>query len=143
MGFRIRDGSRDDCKPLEALTAALRGNVFADQGYLSQALLLCLWQRCLYLVIGIRRNMRNDLMPLLDKVILRKRFIVETPFSKLKSNMVLEHTRHRSPVNTLVHILSYLAAYILAQPKINIGNVGIPDPMPSIPIISSAYLEFG
>ena len=46
--------------------------------------------------------------------------------------MGLEHTRHRSPVNTLVHILSCLAAYTLAQPKVNIGTIGIPNTMPSI-----------
>ena len=50
--------------------------------------------------------MKNSLLPLLDKVLLRKRFII----------MGLEHTRQRSPVNALVHILSCLAAYTLAQP---------------------------
>jgi len=80
--------------------------------------------------------MKNDLMPLLNKVLLRKRFIIETLFNKLKSSMVLEHTRHRSPISALIHILSCLAAYTLAQPKINIDNVGIPDPMPSIPTTS-------
>ena len=42
---------------------------------------------------------------------LRKRFIIETLFNKLKSGMGLEHTRHRSPINALVHIVSCLAAY--------------------------------
>ena len=46
--------------------------------------------------------------------------------------MSLGHTRHRSPINTLVHILSYLAAYTLAQPKVKIDNIGIPNTMPSI-----------
>ena len=46
--------------------------------------------------------------------------------------MGLEHTRHRSPINALVYILSCLAAYTLAQPKIKIGNMGIPSTMPSI-----------
>ena len=59
--------------------------------------------------------MKNDLLPLLDNVLLRKRFMIETLFDKLKSSMGLEHTRHRFPVNTLVHILSCLAADTLAQ----------------------------
>ena len=67
-------------------------------------------------------------MPLLDNVLLRKRFMMETLFDKLKSSMGLEHTRHRSPATALVHILSCLAAYTLAQPKVNIGNVAIPRP---------------
>ena len=89
---------KDDRKPLEALTAALQGKVFADKGYLSKALLERLWQRGLHLVTSIRRNMKNYLMPLLNKLLSRKRFIIETLFNKLKSDMGLEHTRHRSPL---------------------------------------------
>ena len=132
MAFRITDGSRDDRKPLEDMTAALQGKIFADKGYVSKWLLERLWQRGLHLVTSIRRNMKNYLIPLLDKVLLRKRFIIETLFDKLKSSMGLEHTRHRSPVNALVHILSCLAAYTLAQPKVKIGTIGIPNTMPSI-----------
>ena len=98
MAFTITDGSKDERKPLEALTAALQGKVFADKGYLSKTLLERLWQRGLHLVTSIRRNMKNYLMPLLDKLLLRKRFIIETLFNKLKSGMGLEHTRHRSPL---------------------------------------------
>ena len=71
--------------------------------------------------------MKNHLMPLLDNLLLRKRFIIETLFHKLKSHMRLEHTRHRSPVNALVHIFSCLAAYTLAQPKVKMGPVVMPD----------------
>ena len=66
-----------------------------------------LWQRGLHLITGIRRDMKNHLVPLLDKLLLRKRFIIETLLVKLKSHMGLEHTRHRSPSNALVHIFSW------------------------------------
>ena len=79
--FKITDGSRDDHQPLEALTTVLEGKVLADQGYLSNSLLERLRQRGLHLLTGIRRNMKNDLTPLLDKVLLRKRFIIETLFA--------------------------------------------------------------
>ena len=73
--------------------------------------------------------MKNYLMPLLDKLLLRKRFIIETLFNKLESGMGLQHTRHRSPINALVHIVSCLAAYTLAQSKETIANSGhIPIP---------------
>src|SRR3954463_4178448 len=39
------------------------------------------------------------LMPLADKIMLRKRFVIETVLDTLKSEMGLEHSRHRSPVN--------------------------------------------
>ena len=54
----------------------------------------------------------------------------------LKSHMGLEHTRHRSPINALVHILSCLAAYTLAQPKVNMGKIVTPDSMETIPFSS-------
>ena len=50
--------------------------------------------------------MRNYLMPLADKIMLRKRFVIETVLDTLKSEMGLEHSRHRSPVNAMVHVLS-------------------------------------
>ena len=57
------------------------------------------------LVTGIRRNMKNDLMPLPDKVLLRKRFIIEILFDTLKSSLDLEHSRHRSPINAFVDFI--------------------------------------
>ena len=48
----------------------MQGKVFADKGYLSKTLLERLWQRGLHLVTSIRRNMKNYLMPLLDKLLL-------------------------------------------------------------------------
>ncbi|MCY3536380.1 MAG: hypothetical protein OXG70_00700 [Cyanobacteria bacterium MAG IRC1_bin_28] len=35
-----------------------------------------LWERGLHLVTSIRRTMKNHLLPLLDKMLLRKRFII-------------------------------------------------------------------
>ena len=112
MAFRITAGSTDDRKALAALTAAPRGKVFADQGY----------------------NRKNDLLPLLDKVLLRKGCIIETLFEVLKSSMGLAPTRPRWPVHALVHLLSCLAATTLAQSKVNIGIFAIPNSIPnSIP----------
>ena len=108
---------------------ALLSETEVDKGYPSKALLERLWQRGFHLITSIRRNMKNYLMPLLDKLLLRKRFIIEALFNKLKSGMGLQHTRHRSPINALVHIVSCLAAYTLAQPKGTIANSGhIPIP---------------
>lgn len=132
MAVKITPGNTDDRKPLEAMTAELEGKMFADKGYISKALFQRLWQRGLYLITGIRRNMKNHLLPILDKILLRKRFIIETLFDKLKSQMGLEHTRHRSPTNAFVHILSCIAAYILAQPKVKMGKIVIPDVIRSI-----------
>ncbi len=61
------------------------------------------WQRGLHLLTGIGRTMKNHLLPLLGKLLPRKRSSIATLFAKLKSGMGLEHNRHRSPRHTLVH----------------------------------------
>ena len=134
--FKITSGNVDDRQPLEPMVSALRGKVFADKGYISKSLMKRLWQRGLHLLTGIRRNMKNYLLPLLDRLLLRKPCIIETLFAKLKVGMGLEHSRHRSPTNALVHILSCLAAYTLAQPKVRMGTVPIPS-------LSSPYPQLG
>ena len=55
---------------------------------------------------------------MMNKLLLRKRFIIETLFDKLKSAMGLEHTRHRSSTNAFVHIISCLVAYAVGTNKI-------------------------
>ena len=87
--------------------------------------------------------MKNHLMPLVEKVLLRKRCIIESLFDKVKSSMGVEHSRQRSPINAFVHILSSLAAYTLAQPKVKMGKVPIPRPVPNLPSLSSPYPQLG
>jgi len=65
--------------------------------------------------------MRNYLMPLADKIMLRKRFVIETVLDTLKSEMGLEPSRHRSPVNAMVHVLSCLVAYAFRPRKPSIS----------------------
>ena len=63
-----------------------------------------------------RRNMKNSLMRLTDKLLSRKRFIIETIIDQLKNISQIEHSRHRSPVNFGVNLLCGLIAYC-HQPK--------------------------
>ncbi|HEY0424009.1 MAG TPA: transposase, partial [Rhodopila sp.] len=56
-----------------------------------------------------------------DKILLRKRFVIETVLGILKSEMGLEHSRHRSPVNAMVHVLSCLVAYAFRPGKPSIS----------------------
>ena len=126
MAVKITPGNTDDRAPLEKMVAGLEGKLLADKGYISKKLFARLWDQGLHLITGIRRNMKNYLMPILDKVLLRKRFIVETLFDKLKSEMGLEHTRHRSSTNAFVHILSCLVAYALGKTKIRMKDIAYP-----------------
>ena len=108
---RLRISTTSETRPL------------ADKGYISGELFARLWRRGLHLITRIRRNMKNYPMPLLDKLLLHKRFIIGTLFHRLKSQMGLEHTRHRSPINAFVHILPCLAAYTLGKAKVSMKGV--------------------
>lgn len=92
------------------------GKLFGDKGYISQALFEQLYERGLELITSLRKNMRNQLIPLMDKLLLRKRFIIETINDQLKNISQIEHSRHRSPANFVVNLLAGLVAYTL-QPK--------------------------
>ena len=119
-------GNVDDRVALKAMAAGLQGKLLGDRGYISKEVFARLWKQGLHLITGIRRNRKNYLMPLLDKILLRKRFVIETLFDKLKSDMGLEHARHRSPTNAFVHILSCLTAYSLGKTKTQMTAVSCP-----------------
>jgi hypothetical protein len=116
MAFKITAGNMDDRKPVPDLVKHLTGKLFGDKGYISQELFEKLFQRGLQLVTGLKANMKNKLMPLIDKLLLRKRSLIETVNDQLKNISQIEHTRHRSAWNFMVNILGALAAYCL-QPK--------------------------
>ena len=55
--------------------------------------------------------MKNILMKMEDKLLLRKRGVIESAIGILKESFDIEHSRHRSPSNFLCHTLSALTAY--------------------------------
>ena len=122
MALKITPGNTADSSVLDEIAKYLSGKLYADKGYISRALFNRLWQRGLHLITGIRRNMRNYLMPLADKLMLRKRFVIETVLDILKCDMGLEHSRHRSVINAMVHILSCLVAYAFRPGKPSISQ---------------------
>ena len=70
-----------------------------------------------HLVTKIRKNMKNSLMNLYDKIMLRKRSVVETVNDELKNVCQIEHARHRSIDNFTTNLLSGLIAYNLMPKK--------------------------
>ena len=132
MAIKVTAGNVDDRSPLKAMLNDLQGKVFGDKGYISKPMFQELWQQGVQLITGTRKNMKNYLMPILDKILLRKRFIIETVFDKLKTSMGLEHSRHRSPANAFVHILSCVAAYMLGKTKVKMGPITVPEPIRQI-----------
>jgi transposase len=117
LNIRLTPGNVDDRKPVPQLVKRLFGKLFGDKGYISRPLADALRETFgIQLITKIRSNMRNQLMPLADKLLLRKRSIVETIIDQLKNISQIEHTRHRSPFNFLINLLCGLIAYC-HQPK--------------------------
>jgi transposase len=117
LNFTLTPGNVDDRKPVPNLLKHLFGKVFADRGYVSQSLAQHLFEHYgIEFFAKPKRNMKNKLMRLTDKLLSRKRAIIETIFDQLKNISQIEHSRHRSPVNCMVNILCGLIAYS-HQPK--------------------------
>ncbi len=132
LAVQVTPGNVDDRKPVEALSADLFGKLFGDKGYLSQALFETLFERGLELITSLRKNMKGQLMLLSDRLLLRKRFLIETITDQLKNISQIEHTRHRSPANFAVNLLAGLIAYTL-QPKK--PCIRLPDKLSQLPVL--------
>lgn len=116
LACRLTGGNVDDRTPVPLLVRRLWGKLFGDKGYLSQPLNEQLRQRGIHLVTKLKSNMKNRLMLLSDKLLLRKRSISETITDQLKNISQIEHTRHRSLANFMVNLICGLIAYC-HQPK--------------------------
>ena len=111
--FMITPGNVDDRDPLKNVNFLknLKGKLFADKGYVSQTLFEVLFMGGIQLVTGLRRNMKNQLMSMNDKILLRKRSVIETINDELKNMCQIEHSRHRSFANFIANLISGLLAY--------------------------------
>jgi Transposase DDE domain len=116
LGLSLTPGNTDDRRPVAKLVRQLWGKLFGDRGYISQELFEQLWTEGLQLITRLKRNMKNKLMPVLDKLLLRKRALIECVNDQLKNVSQIEHTRHRSAGNGIVNMLAAVVAYTF-QPK--------------------------
>ncbi len=107
----LTSGNVDDRTPVPGMVKHLRGKLFGDRGYISVPLTQLLFEQGLQLITRLRKNMKNHLMPLSDKLLLRKRAIIESILDQLKNISQIEHSRHRSPTNFVVHLVAGLLAY--------------------------------
>lgn len=117
LSWQVTPGNIDDRRPVEKLTQRLFGKLFGDLGYLSEPLKILLREQNLELVTKVKKNMKNRFLNLSDKLLLRKRAIIETVFDQLKNISQIEHTRHRSFWNFLVNLASGLIAYSWREKK--------------------------
>ena len=128
LSFQLTPGNVDDRKPVPFLAKDLIGKLFADKGYISNQLYEELLEKGVQLITGIRKNMKNHLIPLADKILLRKRSIIETINGQLKNISQIEHSRHRNFVNFLLNLFAGLIAYCLQAKK---PSIRIDDMLPA------------
>ena len=113
LNFVITPGNVDDRAPLNnpSFLEKIKGKLYGDKGYISAKLTQLLFVDGVQLITGIRDKMKNCLMELKDKILLRKRSIIETINDELKSICQVEHSRHRSFENFISNLISGLIAY--------------------------------
>lgn len=118
LSWFVTPGNVDDRKPVARLAKRLWGKLFGDKGYVSNPLKLLLVEQNLKLVTKAKKNQKNaPPLAIEDKILLRKRAIIETVVDQLKNISQIEHTRHRSFWNFLVNLLAGLIAYCWREKK--------------------------
>ena len=124
LAFKITKGNTHDKVPVKDLCKGLFGKLFGDKGYLGEKLFKELWNDGIHLITNIRSNMKNKFISFQNKLLLRKRFIIETINDQLKNISDIEHSRHRSPTNFLVNLIAGLISYTYQpkKPSIKWGN---------------------
>ena len=105
------------------------GKLIGDKGYISKTLFDELFIDGIHLIAKIRKNMKNSLILLQYKTLLRRRALIETVNDELNQCQI-EHTRHRSFDNSLSNLISGLIAYSFLDKK----------PSPNLDIINNKQI---
>ena len=119
LDVAVTPGNRDDRRPLWGLNpeTPLHGSLYGDRGYISKDLREKLHKQGIDLIYKVRKNMDPLDVSAADEVLLKKRVLVESVIKELKTQTVLEHSRHRSFENFYVTVFSALIAYQFSENK--------------------------
>lgn len=117
LGMRLTPGNTDDRQPVPEMVKRVWGKLVGDKGYLSQGLSERLMTQDLQLITKVRKNMKQRLLTIFDKLLLRKRAVMESVIDQLKNISQIEHSRHRSVTNFIVNVLAGLIAYSHREKK--------------------------
>ncbi len=107
-------------KTVPNMTKRVWGKLFGDKGYISQKLSELLGESNVQLITKVRKNMMNKFISFFDKLMLRKRAIIESINDQLKNISQIEHTRHRSVWNFYTNVIAGLIAYTYQEKKPNL-----------------------
>ena len=126
--FMLTPGNTDDRKPLNITKfyQKIFRNLIGDKGYISQKLFEKLFSKGIRLITNIKKNMKNSLRHISERILLRKRALVETVYDQLKNICQIEYSRHHSFENFLTNLFSGLIAYSFLPKKQSL-NLNIKD----------------
>jgi len=120
LAFKITKGSRSDSKEAVPLLKSFKGLAFGDKGYLGKKIFEELISGGLKLITRKRKNMKEKLgISAYEKQLLNQRGIIETVIGHLKHCYQVWHTRHRSIINAMTHLVAALAAYTIKPLKLS------------------------
>lgn len=119
----ITPGNLNDRSPAMKLVKGIEAKLVGDKGYISKKLFEELFEKKVTLITKIRKNMKNCLMDITDKLMLMKRSFIETIFSSMKSLNTLIHHRHRSPINAFTHLFAGLVNYQIRDDKPSLDSL--------------------
>ena len=124
LSFYLSQGNVDDrnIRAITKMTKSIFGRLFGDKGYISKALSDILFGNGIQLITAVKRNIKSKALSNEEKLLLRKRSVIETVNDELKNICQIEHTRHRSISGFLLNIISALAAYSFLPKKPSIKN---------------------
>ncbi|WP_149031470.1 IS982 family transposase [Moorena producens] len=117
LAFQLTPANVDDRVPVPSLAQNLEGRLFGDKGYISKKLFKELSLHSLKLITPFKKNMKNQLVELWEKFMLRKRSLIETVNDQLKTIYQVSHSRHRSVSNFMVNMIAGLVAYTFQNKK--------------------------
>jgi Transposase DDE domain len=119
IAFKMTRGNQHDAKEAIPLLNKLEGLAFGDKGYLGEKIFDELLAKGLKLITRKRKNMKKEILTDYEQQLLNQRGIIETVIGHLKHHYQVWHTRHRSMLNAMTHLVSALAAYVIEPLKIS------------------------
>jgi len=127
LSFYLSKANTDDrnMNIINVLSKNMFGKLFGDRGYISKTLADYLWNDGIHLVYKLRKNMKKQNLSDIDKILHRKRSLIESVNDELKNICSIEHTRHRSTCGFFINLLTGLSAYhfLPKKPSLNIKPV--------------------
>lgn len=125
LSFKITTANTADNNENVLLTLCKKvfGKLYGDKGYIiNQSVFEKLFFEGVHLVTKVRKNMKNKLMTVKDKINLRKRALIETIIDQFKNICQIEHSRHRSVSNFITNLFAGLSAYGFTPKKPSIKS---------------------